>query len=232
MDISKQSYIIFDYDGTLHESLVLYKAAFIEAYKFLVERVPQAVLEAGYTLDKEWSDQEISQWLGYNKDDMWALFMPNLSPSLKEKCGRQIGERMTKLLLEGNGVLYKGAVRTLNYLRSKGYKLIFLSNCSESYMQTHREIFGLDTYFDVFACAGQYKGYSKAEILSDLILQDAVHLQKGVQHYMVGDRAQDVELANIHALEMIACDYGYSQDGELDCVKRHIQRIIDLIDLL
>lgn len=49
--------IFFDYDGTLHDSLRIYALAFKKAYAYLVEE--------GHTEPKEWSDKEISHWLGF-----------------------------------------------------------------------------------------------------------------------------------------------------------------------
>ena len=62
--------VIFDYDGTLHESIRIYAPAFHRAYEYLVEKrhAPQ----------REWSASEIGRWLGYSSRDMWNEFMPGL----------------------------------------------------------------------------------------------------------------------------------------------------------
>jgi phosphoglycolate phosphatase len=55
--------IIFDWDGTLHESIHIYKPAFLKAYKYLVEN--------GFVSEYKWKDNEISAFLGMNPKQMW-----------------------------------------------------------------------------------------------------------------------------------------------------------------
>ena len=86
-------YIIFDYDGTLHNSIKIYKPAFMTAYDYLVDN--------GYAKKREFSDQEISKFLGLSAKDMWNTFIPNLPKCEKEKCSSIIGESMIKYISEG-----------------------------------------------------------------------------------------------------------------------------------
>ncbi|MBQ1339602.1 MAG: HAD family hydrolase, partial [Ruminococcus sp.] len=65
------SNIIFDYDGTVHESMLTYAPAFRDTMKWLSDN--------GFIADKEYSDSEISHWLGFNSTDMWGQFHPELS---------------------------------------------------------------------------------------------------------------------------------------------------------
>ncbi|WP_208560367.1 HAD family hydrolase [Marinilactibacillus kalidii] len=75
--------IIFDYDGTLHDSSHLYIPAFKKAYRFLVKE--------GQVEEKQFSDEDITKWLGYTKEEMWGTFQSELPTEYKEKASAMIG---------------------------------------------------------------------------------------------------------------------------------------------
>ena len=101
-------YIIFDYDGTLHNSIKIYKPAFIKAYNYLVSK--------DYAEEREFKEEEISKFLGLSAKDMWNTFMPDLPKSEKEKCSSIIGESMIEYIDEGKAELYDGVIDVLNKL--------------------------------------------------------------------------------------------------------------------
>lgn len=47
--------LIFDYDGTLHNTMIIYKSAFRRCFAWLVE--------SGYTQEQEISAEKIAGWL-------------------------------------------------------------------------------------------------------------------------------------------------------------------------
>ena len=55
--------LIFDYDGTLHDSIQIYALAFRKSYRALVRM--------GYVPEKQFTDMEISRWLGFTAQEMW-----------------------------------------------------------------------------------------------------------------------------------------------------------------
>ena len=58
--------LIFDYDGTLHNTMKIYKPSFLKAYDYLVS--------VGKAAPRIFADNEISCWLGYSGAEMWKLF--------------------------------------------------------------------------------------------------------------------------------------------------------------
>ena len=138
-------YIIFDYDGTLHNSIRIYEPAFKRTYDYLVNN--------GYAEEKVFKEDEVSRFLGLTARQMWNDFMPSLPEDEKKKCSSIIGEAMIQYIDEGQAELYDGTIETLVKLNELGYKLIFLSNCKVSYMKKHIEIFRLDKYFIDFIVA-------------------------------------------------------------------------------
>ena len=69
--------IIFDYDGTIHNTLGIYELAFREAYQWLAE---QNVVE-----EQKIETAQIAGWLGLNSKEMWDTFLPELMKRLAEK---------------------------------------------------------------------------------------------------------------------------------------------------
>ena len=193
--------LFFDYDGTLHDCIRIYAPAFRRVYPELVT--------AGFAAPRTFSDPELSQWLGLSVSDMWNRFMPELPQERKDYYGSRIGDEMLRLINGGLAALYPGTDETLEFLRSRGCRMVFLSNCLHSYMEAHRRVFQLDRYFDAFLCAEDFPGNSKPEIYK------AVRSQFPGRHVVIGDRRQDQEVALQFGLPYIGCSYGYSAPGEL-----------------
>jgi len=211
-------YIIFDYDGTLHNSIKIYKPAFMTAYDYLVDN--------GYAKKREFSEQEISKFLGLSAKDMWNTFIPNLPKCEKEKCSSIIGESMIKYISEGKAQLYNGVIETLNKLNEYGYKLIFLSNCKSSYMYKHIEAFNLNKYFIDFYCSEDFDFNPKHEIFK------VIKEKHQGDFIIVGDRFVDIELAKRYNLFSIGCGYGYGNYNELKDADYIIDNFKDIISII
>jgi phosphoglycolate phosphatase len=193
--------IFFDYDGTLHNSINIYAPAFRKSYDFLVKE--------GLAESRQWTDKEISRWLGFNPEEMWKTFMPDLHSDYKLKCSSIISEEMERQIEEGKPVLYEGALETLQYLNDKGYQLVFISNCKVYYKEKHNKLFQLDKYFGSLVCSGEYNFIPKHEILKqikDNYPEDMV---------IVGDRGQDIEAGIKNNIYTIGCTYGFALGDEL-----------------
>lgn len=193
--------IIFDYDGTLHDSLAIYYPAFCYAYEYLVKK--------GYAANKRWSKEEVKKWIGYSSKDMWNAFMPNLPQDQKQLCSTMIGEKMMALMKEGKACLYPDALYALSALKDAGHRLLFLSNCKTDYMELHMHCFHLEKYFHDFFCTQDYDFAPKYEIFS--------HIKKQYPgaFLIIGDRYPDMEIAQKHQLKSIGCAYGYGKPEEL-----------------
>lgn len=193
--------IFFDYDGTIHNSIKIYGPAFRKAYAHLVQE--------GLAVQREWTDKEISYWLGFSPQKMWKTFMPNLDESTRDKCSTMIGEEMRTLTEKGESKLYEGALETLEYLKNKNYRLVFISNCKSSYKDYHSRLFCLEDYFEELACSEEYDFIPKFEILS------MIKSKYPNEMVIVGDRVQDIESGKNNNIYTIGCSYGFSQKGEL-----------------
>lgn len=193
--------LVFDYDGTLHDCMKIYAPAFRRMYDHMVSQ--------GWAEDRTFTDRDISRWLGFPAKEMWEGFAPHLAPEKQAVCSRMIGEHMLAQIAQGHARLYPGIPEVLFQLKESGFRLIFLSNCKHAYMQAHREHFQLDRFFSGFYCGEDHGWKRKVEIFLTI-----------KQHFdgdfvIIGDRLQDMEIAQQHNLPAIGCGYGYGTPEEL-----------------
>lgn len=193
--------LLFDYDGTLHDTLRIYAPAFRKAQRYLVDK--------GLAEVREWRNEETGVWLGWSSRDMWNSFRPDLPEAEKETCSRIIGEEMLSAIKEGRAQLYDGALDTLRQLKKDGYRLLFLSNCKKIYMDENVRQFSLAQFFSAFYCAEQYDFAPKHDIFRDI----AKSYDGG--YVVIGDRHADSRIAQVHGLPFIGCRYGYGTPEEL-----------------
>ncbi len=207
--------IVFDYDGTLHDSREIYIPAFKRAYDYLVEQKKAA--------PRDWKDEEVTQWLGYSKQDMWQHFMPDLEDTVQQKASHLIGETMQTKLLNNEAKVYPRALETLKYLKDKGYTMLFLSNCSIDYMEQHNELFGLDQYFSKLLCTEQFNFKKSKKEIMKIVKQDYEE-----DFVVIGDRFQDIEVGELDGFYSIGCQYGFGKIGELKASDLVINDISEL----
>jgi phosphoglycolate phosphatase len=218
MNLNRIKTIFFDYDGTLHNGIKIYAPAFREAYAYLVENC--------YAEPREWTEAEISYWLGFSPIDMWNRFMPDIPEETKITCSGIISSTMKALTEDGKAVLYSGSIEVLSYLKEKGYHLIFISNCKSYYKEAHNRIFGLDSYFEELIATEEYGYLPKNEILRSI--KDRYEMDIAI----VGDRFQDIEAGKDNGILTIGCSYGYGSALELQDADIIIRDILELKNIL
>ena len=206
--------IIFDYDGTLHNSMLTYAPAFRDTMKWLSD--------SGYIADRQYTDKEISYWLGFNSTDMWGNFHPELDITIRETARKKLGENMAHRLDSGEGALYTGAKEMLTALKNAGHTIIFLSNCRVHYMERAKRLFGLDKWFDHFYCCEEFDFIPKYEIFRRFAPD-----HKG-EYIIIGDRFHDIETAAQNGLRSIGCAYGYGSREELSKADIIVDTIADI----
>jgi phosphoglycolate phosphatase len=207
--------LIFDYDGTLHNSIKIYAHAFRTAYTYLVDN--------GFANPNEFTDLEISYWLGFSADDMWKCFLPNLPDEEKQKCSAIIGREMLCLIHKGMAELYPQAEYVLQKLKDFGYNLIFLSNCKHAYMESHIGQFRLHRFFSGFYCSEDFGFIPKHEIFK------TIKVNHPGDYIVIGDRFQDMEISVMNNLPSVGCLYGYGSHSELQHATYRIDNLSDIL---
>lgn len=215
------AYLIFDYDGTLHNTILIYRPALQKAYDYLAKQ--------GFRTNKILSDEEAGRWLGFNAKDMWNAFAPDLSPKLHQYCSTIVGEEMQQQIDIGSAKLYPKALDVLSKLKSQGHRLIFLSNCKISYLNMHQKQFELERYFSAFYCTEAFDWKTKEEIFP-AVKQDmlSVFPNEEPTFIAIGDRFHDLNLALRHNLPFVGCNYGFGTAEELQqstCIAHSAEEI-------
>lgn len=210
--------LIFDYDGTIHDTLRIYEPAFRQAYDWLVRE--------GYTKRQEIASETIAGWLGMNSKEMWNAFLPELPQEIKDQASAMVGSGMTGRIADGQAVWYSGAEKMLDALKENGHTMIILSNCKVAYRETNWKEFDMQRWFARFYDCESYGFAPKTEI--------AKHIQKEFPgpYIVIGDRKGDLECARACGGLFIGCDYGFGQCGELDeadYIADSVEKIIVLI---
>jgi phosphoglycolate phosphatase len=192
--------LIFDYDGTIHDTLKIYEPAFREVYERLAG--------SGVIVREEITSARIAGWIGMNVKEMWDDFQPGLPAECKERAGAVIGELMMRRVRERRAVWYPGAQQVLEILGKK-YDMVVLSNCDAAYRLANWCSFGMERWFDAFYDCGTYGFAPKAEII-----QNIMRTYPG-GYTVIGDRAGDMACARAAGCRFIGCLYGFGVPGEL-----------------
>ena len=149
--------IIFDYDGTIHDTMNIYEPAMREAFRWLKESCSIEIPPV--------SSQRIASWLGMNKYEMWNSFLPDLPGELREKASDMVGAYMEEAVLTGKAVWYDGIGKTLEEMKRRGYSMAVLSNCQTSYARVHWQQFSMDRWFERFYDCESFAYLPKTEII-------------------------------------------------------------------
>lgn len=210
-------HLLFDYDGTLHETMKIYGPALRLACADLAAR---GLIEA-----RDYSDAEISYWLGFSTPEMWRRFQPDLPEAEKEQSSRVVGGEMLRLVRAGKAALYPQAEETLAALRERGHTLLLLSNCRRAYLESHVQAFGLDRFFSACYCCEEFGNIPKYDIFP------MIHERWPGDYVVIGDRVFDLEIAQKHALPSVGCLYGYGNAEEISAATYQITSLPELLTL-
>ncbi len=209
--------IFLDYDGTLHDTLRIYAPAFRKAYAYLVKTHGAP--------EHEWSDKEISQFLGQTPSEMWDQFGGDLSDEAKADASRRISEDMERRIRSGEPRLFPGTLDVLAELKRRGHALVFISNCKNYYLKAHAELFGLDEYFDRMVCSETYTDIEQKHDVLGRVMQDF-----DAPMVIVGDRHHDIEAGRHHGIHTIGAAYGFGSQSELAAADETIDDIHELLE--
>lgn len=208
--------IIFDFDGTIHETTKIYTPALTCGIKLLKEE--------GYIADLEVNDVYAGKFLGYSAKDAWKIIAPEAPKDIVERAMKIVGSKMDENMEKGKGELYPKAREVLKTLNDRGYDLYLLSNARVRYLELACKIYGIKNYFKKIIAAESYNFIPK-----DLILKDIIdNMEKEI--IVVGDRFHDIDAARTNNLKSIFASYGYGKVEEGKKATYNIFNIGELIE--
>lgn len=194
--------IIFDFDGTLHDSMFIYRIALNRGYRWLVDR--------GQARPREITEADMAANIGLTAQEAWTRMCPEIPWEVSKGAAAQVGIVMDQLIDDGTARLFPGVPDMLQQVKDAGHTLVFLSNCRNAYRDAVRRAFGFDRWFDAYYTAEQFGGIPKEEIF------ETIRAEVPGPYIVVGDREKDLAVARVHHLPCVGCLYGYADQGELD----------------
>ena len=209
--------IIFDFDGTLHDTIKIYYPAFSEGVKILKEH--------GYAKDFELSENNVKRFLGEKPNFAYDLLAKDADEDFKLEVMTHVGQKMDENIRNKIGKLYDGTEEVLEKL-SKTYDLYILSNCRESYLDQALDIYGIKKYFKEYYAAETFDFIPKDEI----IRQERKNLKEEI--IFVGDRHHDMDAARKNNLRSIFCTYGFGPEDEGKDTTYKIDSIREMLEIL
>ena len=212
---------MFDYDGTIHNTMLIYEKAFRKCFSWLVEQK--------FVQGKEISSKEISCWLGMNSKDMWNLFQPDLADDIKSVASNKIGEEMLRGISDKTAQWYLGGEEILTRLLKEGYEMIILSNCKTSYKEMNWNYFQMHRWFKEFYDCESFGFAPKEKIIKEIVKKYSGDF------IVIGDRRSDFEAAKSIRAKFVGCTYGYGSGEELqgaDALAGSICELPEKIDFL
>jgi phosphoglycolate phosphatase len=209
--------IVFDMDGTLVDSGDLaVDAAFdgLRAYYAQRGRAPRLPQPAA-----------IRAAVGLPSLEYFAALLPHDLQGEARLLRELVTQAEVERLARGEGRLMPQALETLADLRSAGFALAIVSNCSRNYLEANLSQLGLRAAVDVALCLDDAP--TKTRNVADALL-----MLEATRGAMVGDRAGDVEAGRAASLLTIACRYGFGDDDELATADHVIDALAELPPLL
>lgn len=181
--------VIFDLDGTLTDSAAGVVSSFRHALAAVGAAVPDGDL-AARVVGPPMQQTLLGLGLGDRAGEAMAAYRADYTAS---------GWAMNSL--------YDGISALLADLAGSGVRLAVATSKSEPTARRILEHFGIDHHFDVIAGASpDGTRAAKADVLAHALAQLGPLPDRLV---MVGDRAHDVEGADVHGIDTVVVEWGY-----------------------
>ena len=209
--------IVFDFDGTLHDTMEIYLPAFKKGVKNLQSH--------GYAKDYLVTRENIKSYLGEKPSYAYDQMKEDIDEDLKLQTQRLVGASMEEHMENGFGKLYTGTVDVLEKLYEK-YDLYILSNAREQYLDKAVRTYGIEKYIKEAYAAETYNYEPKDKILEKIMPS----MKKEV--IFIGDRFHDIEGADNVGIKSIFCAYGFGEMSEGEKADYIIDDIKELLEIL
>lgn len=211
--------LVFDFDGTLHDTAHVYANAVREVYPSLVEE--------GIAPARELTDDELSRFLGVTAQEMWRTILAcDIDAERLQEVISSVGVLMRAQIERGESRLYPGIAELLTDLKQRGHTLVLLSNCTEAYMASQKKAWKLDGWFSAYYCSETYGNIPKEEFFLS-VMRDFPG-----KYLVIGDREKDFRVGLVHGVPTIACCYGYGNESEWQLADYRAHSVDELASII
>ena len=122
--------------------------------------------------------------------------------------------------------LFDGVIETLDFLKSKGFKLYILSASKQSILDEQCKYYKLISHFDKIIGIKTIYANSKEDVAKDFIYNSGINKSEAL---FIGDTLHDSEVANIVGIKSILVASGHQSKNVLS---RANTKIIDNLNVL
>ncbi len=194
--------VLFDIDGTLHDTMQWWPRVIQQGVRALGDRLGRALPPP----DRSTAEAVI----GRADAALWKPLLPADAGEHWRELESLTVEIQVRELAGGRDYLFAGTRAMLTELRAAGTRIALASNCQEPYLAAMLDGQGLCTYVDDAWCAGSPGVSTKADMVGFAL--EAAGTEAAV---LVGDRESDAAAAAAHGLPFVH-RVGFFAPGDLD----------------
>jgi phosphoglycolate phosphatase len=197
MENKKYPLLIFDWDGTLSDS---------------VSRIAECMqlTAADHRLPIP-TYQQAAEIIGLGLSQAIKLLFPPADASLIQSLSQSYSSHYREKSNEGSQ-FFPGVIETLKLLKGQGYQMAVATGKSQAGLKRELNASGLEGFFDATRCADQTASKPDPLMLLELLDQFDRTSDQGI---MVGDTEYDMEMASRIAMPRLAVSYGAHEASRL-----------------
>lgn len=187
IDFSQKTLIIFDFDGTLMDSVGL-----------IVDSMAYSAKLHGLTV----SETATKSIIGIALVEAIAMLFPD-NPEKHEQIFASYADYYVKHC--ENDKPFVGILPLLQQLQQQNKILAIATGKKRVGLERHFEISGLKPFFSISRCADETAGKPNPLMLEEILAETDKSLAEAV---MIGDSVHDIRMANNLGMDSIAVSYG------------------------
>ena len=209
INMKNKSLIIFDWDGTLMDSVGL----IVDAMRYAAEK-------HGLTV----TDEATKSIIGIALVDAFPLLFPNDSDKYDELLATY-SEYYVKHC--DNDKLFEGIKELIQDLHAQGKTLAIATGKKRKGLQRVLPNSGIQAFFTVTKTADETAGKPNPLMLEQILVETGTRIEDAV---FIGDSIHDIRMANAIQMDSIAVSYGCEKADVL--AKEHPTRLVATINEL